>query len=38
MTISILAKLKAEGYKVKWYFVGEGNARREYGRLIKNIN
>ncbi|MGL5087627.1 MAG: glycosyltransferase, partial [Clostridium sp.] len=35
MTIAVLAKLKADGYKVKWYCVGDGNARAYYEKLIK---
>lgn len=35
LTISVLAKLKSEGYKVRWYCVGEGSARGEYEKLIK---
>ncbi|MDU4862753.1 MAG: glycosyltransferase [Terrisporobacter othiniensis] len=35
LTIPVLAKLKANGYNVKWYCIGEGNARHEYERIIK---
>lgn len=35
ITIPVLAKLRDEGYKVRWYCVGEGNARVEYEKLIK---
>jgi glycosyltransferase involved in cell wall biosynthesis len=31
----VLAKLKEEGYNVKWYCIGDGNARIEYEKLIK---
>lgn len=33
--IKALAKLKKEGYKVRWYCIGEGNSRSEYESLIK---
>lgn len=33
--IKALAKLKEEGYKVRWYCIGEGNSRTEYEYLIK---
>ena len=33
--INALLKLKQDGYKVRWYCVGEGNARDEYEKLIK---
>ncbi|MDZ4992182.1 glycosyltransferase [Clostridium perfringens] len=33
--IKALARLKKEGYKVRWYCVGEGNLRSEYESLIK---
>ncbi|MEG1312472.1 MAG: glycosyltransferase [Romboutsia sp.] len=35
MTILVLSKLKNEGYKVKWYCIGEGNARSDYESMIK---
>lgn len=35
LTIPVLAKLKAQGYNVRWYCVGEGNARAFYEQLIK---
>lgn len=34
LTIPILSRLKSDGYNVKWYCIGEGNARKEYERLI----
>lgn len=34
LTIPVLAKLKQEGYKVKWYCIGEGVARDAYEKLI----
>lgn len=35
LAINALYKLKQDGYKVKWYCVGDGNARKEYEELIK---
>ncbi|MEH7336934.1 glycosyltransferase, partial [Neobacillus drentensis] len=35
LTIKVLAKLKENGYNVRWYCIGEGNARQEYEQLIK---
>jgi glycosyltransferase involved in cell wall biosynthesis len=35
LTISVLAKLKNEGYNVKWYCIGEGGARKEFENLVK---
>ncbi|HDR7586982.1 glycosyl transferase [Bacillus mycoides] len=32
--IKVLARLINEGYKVRWYCVGEGGARKEYEKLI----
>lgn len=34
LAIKVLARLINEGYKVKWYCVGEGGARKEYEKLI----
>ena len=36
LTIPVLARLKQEGYNVRWYCIGEGNARSEYEQLIKD--
>lgn len=36
LAIKALAKLKKDGYKVRWYCVGEGNSREEYEGLIKD--
>ena len=36
LAIKALAKLKKDGYKVRWYCVGEGNSREEYENLIKD--
>jgi glycosyltransferase involved in cell wall biosynthesis len=38
LSIPILAKLKKDGLNVKWYCIGEGNARREYENLIKDFS
>ena len=35
LAIEAMRILKAEGYKVRWYCVGEGNSRKEYEELIK---
>lgn len=34
IAIEVLLKLKNEGYKVKWYCIGEGKGRDEYEKLI----
>lgn len=36
--INVLHKLRQEGYQVRWYCVGEGNARKEYECLIHQYN
>ena len=33
LTIRVLARLKEDGYNVRWYCIGEGNARKEYENL-----
>jgi glycosyltransferase involved in cell wall biosynthesis len=38
LAIRALAKLIIEGHKVKWYCIGEGNARYEYEQLISQLN
>ncbi|MGF9965399.1 glycosyltransferase [Bacillus rhizoplanae] len=38
LTIPVLAKLKEDGYNVRWYCVGEGSARIEYEKLIKEYH
>ena len=38
ITISVLAKLKEAGYNVRWYCIGDGTARKEYEKLIKEFN
>ena len=35
LTIPVLAKLKEEGYNVRWYCIGEGNLRLELEELIR---
>ncbi|WP_424767283.1 glycosyltransferase [Paenibacillus sp. sgz302251] len=35
LTIPVLARLKEEGYNIRWYCIGEGNARSEYEKLVK---
>lgn len=35
LTIPVLARLKQDGYKVRWYCVGDGGARTEYEKLIQ---
>lgn len=37
LTISVLARLKSEGYKVRWYCVGDGAARKEYEKNIDEL-
>lgn len=34
LTIPLLAKLKEEGFNVRWYCIGEGYARKEYEAMI----
>lgn len=36
LSINVLAMLKKTGYNVRWYCIGDGNARKEYEKLIKN--
>ncbi|MBD1378854.1 glycosyltransferase [Metabacillus arenae] len=38
LAISVVAQLRNEGYKVRWYCIGEGNERKEYEKLIKKYN
>jgi glycosyltransferase involved in cell wall biosynthesis len=38
IAINVLAKLKQDGYKVRWYCVGEGNSRKNYEKLIVDNN
>lgn len=34
LTIAVLAKLRNDGYNVRWYCVGDGGARKEYENII----
>lgn len=34
LTIPVLARLKEDGFNVRWYCIGEGAARKEYERMI----
>ncbi|HHW37925.1 MAG TPA: glycosyltransferase [Bacillales bacterium] len=34
MAIKVLSRLRNEGYKVRWYCIGEGNNRKEFEILI----
>ncbi len=38
MTIPVVARLKSEGYNIRWYCIGDGNHRKECERLIKEHN
>lgn len=38
LTIPVLAKLKEAGYNVRWYCIGDGNAKEEYKKLINEYN
>ncbi|MEG2776787.1 MAG: glycosyltransferase [Cellulosilyticaceae bacterium] len=38
LAIEVLARLKKEGYLVRWYCVGDGNAKGEYVELIKKYH
>lgn len=38
LTISVLARLKDEGYKVRWYCIGEGIEKSNYMKKIKEFN
>lgn len=38
LAINALYKLINDGYKVRWYCIGEGNARKEYEYLIEENN
>jgi glycosyltransferase involved in cell wall biosynthesis len=38
LIIPVLAKLKENGFNVRWYCIGEGNARKEYEEVIKKYN
>lgn len=38
LTINVLARLKNEGYNIKWYCIGDGHKRDNYKQKIKNLN
>lgn len=38
LAIETLARLKKEGYKVRWYCIGEGKARKQYEQLIEQYS
>jgi glycosyltransferase involved in cell wall biosynthesis len=38
LAIRVLERLVKEGHKVKWYCIGEGNARSDYEQLISQLN
>lgn len=38
LAIKVLSKLKNEGYNVRWYCIGDGNAKLEYLKLVKQYN
>lgn len=38
LAIKTLAKLKKEGYKVRWYCIGDGNARKQYEEMIESYD
>lgn len=38
LAIQALAKLKKDGFNVRWYCVGDGNSRGEYESLIEEYN
>lgn len=37
LTVPVLQKLRKAGYNVRWYCIGEGNARPEYETLIDQL-
>ncbi|WP_079505333.1 glycosyltransferase [Mesobacillus jeotgali] len=38
IAIKALAKLRKEGYKVRWYCIGEGNFREDLEKLIEDLD
>lgn len=38
LTIEVLARLRNEGYKVKWYCIGDGPFRQTFENEIKKLN
>ena len=38
LTINALARLKNDGYNIKWYCIGDGPEKDNYKQIIKNLN
>jgi len=38
LTIPVLAKLKEEGYNVRWYCIGDGRDKGDYEKLVEEYN
>lgn len=38
LTINALARLKNEGYNIKWYCIGDGPKKDNYKKIIKSLN
>ena len=38
LIIPVLKKLKKNGYKVRWYCIGDGPAKKEYEKLVDELN
>ena len=38
LIIPVLKKLKENGYKVRWYCIGDGPAKKEYEKLVDELN
>ena len=38
LTINVLARLKNEGYKIKWYCIGDGPEKDNYNKIVKSLN
>jgi glycosyltransferase involved in cell wall biosynthesis len=38
IAIKALAKLRKDGYKVRWYCIGEGNFRKDLEKLIEDLD
>lgn len=38
LIIPVLKKLKKNGYKVRWYCIGDGPAKKEYEKLVDKLN
>lgn len=35
LTIPVLARLKSDGYNVRWYCIGDGSSKAKYEKLVK---